>query len=118
MQEILMIRNHLSFALLKPKYVTIVSVDDPVETGHCYIAAEALFHLLGGKEAGYTAYVMRVDDDTHWFLKDRKGKILDPTAAQFPDGVDYSKGRPCGFLTKKPSRRAQYLIDKVREGGK
>lgn len=79
--------------------------------GNCYVTAEALYHLMGGKEAGWTPMSMWVGDDTHWFLKHRSGLIIDPTAKQFHKKLDYSKARGRGFLTRTPSKRAKSLMD-------
>lgn len=77
--------------------------------GHCYIMAEAAFHLIKGCKA----YVFRTDNDTHWFL--RKGnKIIDPTYEQFQEErIPYELGKGCGFLTKSPSKRAYELIKRA-----
>jgi hypothetical protein len=86
--------------------------------GNCYVTCEALYHLLGGKEAGYTPHTIRHEGSIHWYLV-RELKItaeletffvIDPTAFQFKTIPDYLKGRGRGFLTKKPSKRAQKLI--------
>jgi hypothetical protein len=84
-----------------------------IYAGHCYVAAEALFHLMGGKAAGLTPHTVRVDDVVHWFLKDAVGAVLDPTAAQFAQVVPYHLSRGRGFLTREPSRRARRLMEKV-----
>lgn len=87
--------------------------------GNCYVTSEALYHLLGGKAAGWKPMTMRVYDPlgrimpTHWFLKHESGLILDATAKQFYDPLDYSQARGRGFLTKKPSKRARELMDKM-----
>jgi hypothetical protein len=81
--------------------------------GNCYVTCEALFHLLGGREAGYIPMVMRHEGDTHWFLKHSSGLILDPTVSQFKTIPDYSKAQGCGFLTKQPSIRARALMEKL-----
>jgi hypothetical protein len=83
-------------------------------TGHCYVASEALYHLLGGKGAGLKPMVVRVGNGTHWFLKTDSGDILDPTVQQFPELPPYAQARPCGFLTKHPSKRARVLISRVK----
>jgi hypothetical protein len=77
-----------------------------------------LYHLLGGKAAGYTPMRMRWHNDTHWFLRHSSGLILDPTVSQFgelrPTAEHYAKARGCGFLTKRPSHRAaQAMHDMV-----
>lgn len=78
--------------------------------GNCYVTSEALYHLLGGKEAGWTPMRMRYEGDTHWFLKHESGMILDATAVQFDVLPDYNKARGSGFLTSNPSKRALKLM--------
>ena len=81
--------------------------------GHCYAASEALYHALGGREAGYRPCVARCEGGAHWFLRDRFGDVLDPTAGQFPYGVRmelYACARGCGFLTRAPSKRARTIL--------
>lgn len=83
--------------------------------GNCYAASEALYHLLGGKKAGWTPMFMHTrPTGRHWFLKHKDGMILDATKKQFY-GVkpDYSRGKGTGFLTKKPSKRAKELMEKL-----
>lgn len=81
--------------------------------GNCYAASEALYHILGGKRAGWKPMVMPYDGDTHWFLKHRSGLILDPSRKQFRCRPPYEFGRGCGFLTKQPSKRAAKLIQEL-----
>ncbi len=81
--------------------------------GNCYVASEALFHILGGKAAGWKPMRMRVDTDMHWFLKHESGLVLDPSVQQFSHPPDYSKGVGCGFLTSKPSHRARVLTEQL-----
>ena len=83
-------------------------------TGHCYVASEALFHLLGGKLAGWTPCFLRHEGQPHWFLRHVDGQVLDPTAGQFTATPDYSLGTGKGFLTRSPSRRAQQVINQAR----
>lgn len=91
--------------------------------GNCYVTSEAVFHLLGGKAAGWKPMTVRHEGDTHWFLvrlKDRHQanafpfpagwEILDLTKSQFLTPVPYHKARGCGFLTKHPSERARALM--------
>lgn len=79
--------------------------------GNCYVASEALYHLLGGKAQGWTPMSMKHEGDTHWFLRHASGVVLDPTASQFKIAPDYTRARGRGFLTKSPSRRALKLMD-------
>ena len=83
--------------------------------GNCYVTSESIYHLLGGKDAGWTPCVLRLDSGrTHWFLRYRSGMVLDVTAKQFgKKTIDYSLGRGSGFLTKKPSRRAALLMEQL-----
>lgn len=78
--------------------------------GNCYVASEALYHLLGGKKAGWKPMVISMKPDNHWFLQHNGGVILDVTAKQFTTKPDYSKARGCGFLTSKPSKRARTMM--------
>lgn len=81
--------------------------------GHCYVASEALFHATGAA-ARWIVCRMRVGTCTHWFLKDRaSGEIVDPTADQFDFELDYSKATHTGFLTKRPSLRAQVVLEEI-----
>lgn len=81
--------------------------------GNCYVTSEALYHLLGGKAAGWKPMTCKHEGDTHWFLKNTSGLILDPTVSQFQSKPDYMKARGRGFLTKKPSLRALVLMKKL-----
>ena len=95
---------------------------DPV-AGHCSVASEAAYHLLGGKAAGYTPMFIRHEGAPHWFLRTPEGKVLDITATQFRTPVPYTQGRGKGFQTPRrdprtgvqlPSKRAQTLIARVQ----
>ncbi len=86
-----------------------------VQRGNCYYASEALYHILGGKKAGWTPMYMNTRaTGRHWFLKHKTGLILDPTKEQFY-GVepDYTKAKGCGFLTRKPSKEGAAMIEKI-----
>jgi hypothetical protein len=84
-------------------------------TGQCYVASEALYHMLGGPRSGYVPQVIRHEGGTHWYLKQREtARIQDLTAKQFRKPVPYSNGHSCGFLTRRPSKRAAILIARVR----
>lgn len=78
--------------------------------GNCYVTSEALYHLLGGKEAGWKPMTIKHENDVHWFLKHKSGLILDPTASQFDIPPNYLKAIGRGFLTKEPSKRALELM--------
>lgn len=78
--------------------------------GNCYVTSEALFHLLGGRAAGWKPMSMHHEGDTHWFLKHDSGIVLDATASQFKTPPDYSKAVGRGFLTRQPSKRAAVMM--------
>jgi hypothetical protein len=98
--------NNLSDDLRLPKYRGKSKL-----AGHCYVASEALWHLLG-KE--WVPQCVRHEGDTHWYLRHKNGEVLDVTAGQFTSPVPYHLGRGKGFLTKKPSKRAASLLEAVR----
>lgn len=81
------IKANLSEDLRHKKYRT----KHPL-SGLCYVAAEAGYHLLGGKKAGWRPFFVKVSGVPH-----------------YPDAV----GK--GSLTKKPSKRAQILIKRVKQ---
>jgi len=83
--------------------------------GHCYVVAECLYHLLGGKER-WTPACVRHEGDNHWYLRNKvTGHVLDPTRRQFKTTPPYHLGRGRGFLTRSPSRRAQFVLDKIHD---
>lgn len=82
--------------------------------GHCYVASEVLYHLMGGKNAGLIPQFIRHEGQPHWFLKGKSGIIIDFTAEQFSTPVPYAESRGCGFLTKEPSGRARIVLDRMR----
>lgn len=120
------VKQALTPDLLKPKYRAMWSLDNP-HFGHCYHAAEALWHLLGGKASGYKPVRARDDDGiTHWWLERKNQPVkpgarkcsgmLDPTVSQYSSvhkNPPYERGRGGGFLTKLPSRRAAEIIRRV-----
>lgn len=77
--------------------------------GNCYVTCEALYHLIGGKRSGWQPAYLKHEGDTHWILR-REGLVLDPTVKQFETKPDYTTAKNCGFLTKRPSRRARVLM--------
>jgi len=106
------IRAVLSPDLLSKQWAGRLTGIHPVE-GHCYIAAEAFYHLAGGKKAGMSPRVISKEDWTHWYVVDKVGNIYDPTRDQFKGRPPYEEGRGSGFLTKKPSRRARIIMERI-----
>lgn len=110
------IHQTLTDDLLKPVYRQMTGRH--LTTGHCYAASEAAFHLLGGSQY-WMSYCGRDDTGgTHWWLKNKaSGELLDVTSQQFTHfgkTPPYSNGRPVGFLTKLPSKRAVVIIDRLK----
>lgn len=108
------IKKVLSPDLLKKQYRE-QNMGNPM-FGHCYIATEALFHLL--KDTRYAP--MRGRDDAgivHWWLIDKEtGKVLDPTSEQYTSkGLTppYANGKSGGFLTKTPSKRCKEVLHRT-----
>lgn len=103
-------------------------VDHPT-AGHCYIATEALYWMLGGPDGDYKPYVLThkvfpegLDrGETHWFLKNKKnGKILDPTAEQFGDiEILYDRGISNGMMNYPVggSNRSKEIIKRIESKG-
>lgn len=117
MQQLIeQIKSALTPDLLKPQYLNLQNLGGPT-AGHCYHAAEALYYILSSSEDGWVPHVYREEDGiTHWWLKHVDGRIADPTVDQYGnDPLPYERGlgKGCGFLTKKPSRRAQIILDRI-----
>src|SRR5581483_10696597 len=52
-------------------------------TGFCYIASEALYHMLGGTKSGMKPMCAPyAKGKTHWWLE-KNGNVYDPTADQY-----------------------------------
>ena len=106
------IRASLTPDLLKGAWRRAASAHP--HAGHCYGASEAAWHMLGGRESGLVPMVGRDRaGGTHWWLRGLGGRILDPTAGQYIDLghlPPHGSGKPCGFLTRQPSRRAAEVI--------
>ena len=107
------VRSVLTPNLLKPVFKKKVESGAHPMTGHCYVASEAMFHMLGGKDAGLKPNSVRMGDCIHWWLETSTGQIIDPTFDQFDEKVPYHEGRGRGFLTRGPSKRAQEVIRRV-----
>ncbi len=112
------IHRHLSPDLLKGRWRV---QSNPLE-GHCFIATEALYHMLPNKEQWKPMVASYKDEGgkaTHWWLINRiTGDILDPTKEQYlPETPPYHLGKGCGFMTKLPSKRAKTLIERIRQDG-
>ncbi len=115
-QLTLLVRASLTPDLLKPEYREGNRTNPSY--GHCYVATEALYHLLQqhGVSGGWSPVRARDSSGVvHWWLESSDGWIEDPTEDQYPDddSAPHDHGRRGGFLTKRPSKRAQVVIDRV-----
>jgi len=79
--------------------------------GNCYVTSEAVYHLLGGKDAGWVPQFLSHEGKTHWYLRHHDGLILDLTCSQFMTPVPYERGKGIGFMTREPSRRGRELME-------
>ena len=94
---------------VKPRYRDEWTPERPT-TGYCYVVAEVIYHYLAPK--GSKPYCMKFgDDDTHWFIRDPHGNVIDLTSDQFDTPIDYETGKPRHFLTKYLSKRARILAE-------
>lgn len=94
---------------LKPQYREQWNPERPT-TGYCYVVAEVVYHYLAPE--GSRPHVIKFgENDTHWFVKDPTGNILDLTEDQFDEPVDYTLGKPKNFQTKEISKRGRLLAD-------
>ena len=114
MNEIIkLIQESLSDDLLKKEYR---KSQKNFLWGHCYIATEALYYLLGEDNVNYTPSTIKVDGITHWFLKNKNtGEIIDPTKDQFDYPLNYDKSVNRFFLTTTPSKRTLILLNRIYE---
>ena len=99
---------------LKPQYKDQWTPERPT-TGYCYVVAEVVYHYLAPK--GSRPYVMKTsENETHWFIKDPEGRVIDLTEDQFEEPVDYTKGKPQNFRWTKEgiSKRGKMLAQLLR----
>ena len=114
------VRGALSPDLLQPRFRA--ARRGPL-FGHCYVASEALLHMLraAGDDRWCPCRAKDAAGVVHWWLERRDGDDrLDPTGTQYdPDTLAdlHSRGRRAGFLTADPSRRARIVIDRVLARG-
>jgi hypothetical protein len=84
--------------------------------GHCYVASEAIYYLLGGRKSGYMPASITHEGVKHFYLKHREtGSTLDLTGGQFRTPPDYKQGRGSAYRQSQPSKRAAIVIARVRE---
>ena len=69
--------------LLTPYWRAKNEQSEIASTGFCYIATEALFHLIGGVDSKYKPCYFKENGESHWWLINEKNRILDPTFDQY-----------------------------------
>lgn len=128
-----LIHQSLSPDLLLPAFQAAWSADNPT-SGFCSVASEAAWFVLGGSEKGWNAYTARDHNNVvHWWLQHTSGLVFDPTEEQYtsqnlrPPHQTSAKVKACGFMgvrkapgncwgfDRKPSLRAQKLLDKMEK---
>ena len=83
-------------------------------SGLSYVASEVVYHACGGIKSGLKVMLMNTGErEIHCYLVDASGKVVDPTAKQYPRKVDYSTARQGSFMSTAPSRRAVALADAI-----
>jgi hypothetical protein len=111
-----LIVSHLTSDLLAPEWARQYRADvseQPLR-GHCYVASESFYHLMGASASGLRVFRCRLPDGgTHWWLATGDGAIVDLTAVQFLEAPRYECGVRTHFLSKRPSRRARTVMMRV-----
>jgi hypothetical protein len=118
-----LVQQALTPDLLDTKYRPRWTPENPTY-GHCATASEAVYFLLGGPNAGLTAWVARdTDGTTHWWLQTADGQRIDPTADQYtsvgrlPPYERGILGKPCGFMGQRKDPLSPYGFGR-RPGGR
>lgn len=79
-------------------------------TGYCYVVAEVVYHYLA-PDGSHPFRMETGEGKSHWFIKDSEGNIIDLTADQFDEPIDYSQAKPANFRTKHISKRGRVLAE-------
>ncbi len=104
------VRDSLSPDLRRAPYT---GDEDDECRGYCYVASEAIWHLLGGKSSRYQPHRIVHEGRPHWYLMSDTD-VIDVTACQFRSRVPYRDGKRRAFITRRPSRRARLLMTRAR----
>mgnify|MGYP000095976313 FL=1 len=108
------VRAQLGPQHLRPDFRRARPAGAPASWGCCYVAAEAVWHALGGPASGLRPTFVRREGAPHWYLVDlATGEAVDPTADQFSAPPDYARGVGEGFLTSAPSKRARAILASI-----
>ena len=86
--------------------------------GYGYVAAEAYFHLAGGRDAGLRPTQLLHRGSSRWWLTDDRGRVID-LALGHGDKPDFpyerGKSRPFRGTRAGISRAAKAIVDAVLE---
>jgi hypothetical protein len=83
-------------------------------SGLSYVASEVVYHACGGIKSGLKVMMMHTGErEIHCYLVDASGKVIDPTAKQYPRKVDYTTAHHGSFMSTEPSKRAVALADAI-----
>jgi hypothetical protein len=127
------INKHLTPDLLGKNY----RKDQPCKagdtTGHCFIATQAAWFELGGKESGYVPRMLthkefpealKPGETHHYLINPDTKEVIDLTYDQFEKkninqyDIPYNLGKKSGYQNQainnnKPTERTQKLLDRV-----
>lgn len=114
----LAVQRALKVEDLTPAYRQQHAAGCDAMTGHCFVATNAFWHATGGLAGKYTPRQVRVEGESHWFLVDDQGRVVDLTASQFSTPVPYAQGRRVGMRARpggdvRPTERAQAVLDRI-----
>lgn len=105
-------------SLLVPELIPNKFKDNTIDSpmyGHCYHATLAMYHLLGGKEAGYKIKCGIDNDETKHYWLEIDNRIIDPTFEQYADlnrEPPYKNYSRCDY---RPSKASKSLIEKLKK---
>ena len=80
-------------------------------TGYCHIVSQVVHYCLAPNSKSW--FMKLNDNEKHWFIKLFDGKIIDLTADQFDEPIDYSKARQQNFMRNIFSKKSQVLANKL-----
>lgn len=85
--------------------------------GHCHTASGVIYKLFGPKNV----HMYRAKDDEdlyHWWIVDKKGKVIDLTAEQYTllgKQPPYKNGKKAGILGFAYKKRVNILLERVKQ---
>ena len=127
------INKHLTSDLLGKDYKKDAPCKAGDTTGHCFIATQAAWFELGGKESGYVPRMLthkefpealKPGETHHYLINPDTKEVIDLTYDQFKNkninqyDIPYNLGKKSGYQNQaiennKPTERTQKLLDRV-----